>query len=152
MNKFKIGDKVKIIEEYEYKTENHGIPKNLIIHGMIGGHKDAKIVDVYNEYLIVNFINKNGKIMQLGYLEDSLELVEESKIINNKIELNMKEKFITMFLSEPEKSFRKAGITNGDGMLTNDGKTIFLAWLLKKEGNTFKTEVVDELIKEESCK
>lgn len=63
--------------------------------------------------------------------------------------MNLKEKFITAFLSEPEKSFRKAGITNGDGILTDEGQEVFLTYLLKKEGATFKTEVVDVLLAEE---
>lgn len=71
------------------------------------------------------------------------------KIISNKSNMNLKEKFITAFLSEPEKSFRKAGITNGDGILTDEGQEVFLTYLLKKEGATFKTEVVDVLLAEE---
>ena len=62
--------------------------------------------------------------------------------------MNIKEKFLTSLKSEPEKSFRKTEITNGDDLLTEDGKIIFLTWLLKKHGDEFKKEVVDELLKE----
>lgn len=72
----------------------------------------------------------------------------DMKIIKKNSIKNMKEKFVTMFLSEPEKSFRKAEITNGDGMLTDDGQKIFLSWMLKKYGNDFKTEVVDPILSE----
>ena len=65
--------------------------------------------------------------------------------------MNLKEKFVQVFLKEPEKSFRKAEITNGDGILTTDGQSVFLGWLLKKHGDEFKTEVVDELLKEKEA-
>ena len=63
---------------------------------------------------------------------------------------NLKEKFALLFTNEPFKSFRKAGVTNGDDVLTSNGQEIFLCWLLKKHGDEFKKDVVDELLKEES--
>lgn len=59
------------------------------------------------------------------------------------------ERFATAILPEPEKSFRKAGITNGDNLLTSDGQKVFLSWLLKKYGVDFKKDVVDELLKKD---
>jgi|ERR1035437_2623526 hypothetical protein len=64
---------------------------------------------------------------------------------NEKKTMSIKESFISVFLTEPEKSYRKAGITNGDGLLTCDGRDIFLTWLLKQYPN-FKTEVVDSIL------
>lgn len=43
----------------------------------------------------------------------------------------------------------KAGITNGDGVLTQEGQEVFMTWLLQKHGAEFKTEVVDKLPKED---
>jgi hypothetical protein len=60
-------------------------------------------------------------------------------------------KFLLAFKSEPDRSFRKAGITNGDDFLTDDGQKIFLSWLLKKHGDDFKTAVVDDLLAEEKA-
>lgn len=63
--------------------------------------------------------------------------------------------FVMAFLSEPEKSYRKAGITNGDGILTDTGMKIFLTWLLTKNPE-FKAQVVDGLLadmkEEKGCK
>ena len=60
--------------------------------------------------------------------------------------MNIKEKFALAFIKgEPEKSFRKTGITNGDDFLTEDGEKVFLGWLLKKHGEEFKKDVVDDL-------
>lgn len=62
---------------------------------------------------------------------------------------NLKEKMALVFKGEPEKSFIKAGIMNADETLTSDGQAIFLAWLLKNEGDAFKKEVVDPILAEE---
>lgn len=63
---------------------------------------------------------------------------------------NLKDRFLTIFSKEPQKSFRKAGIVDGDNLLTNEGREVFLSWLLNsKFGEEFKKEVVDELIREQ---
>ena len=137
----KVGDRVKILSGSRSGSRS-------------SGYKDGDIVDVLcvqGDYIFIS-TNGDGARCNCGkhnWVIESYQytLVEES-IISNKKELNMKEKFITMFLSEPEKSFKKAGITNGDGMLTSDGQSIFLSYLLKEKGNDFKTAVVDELLKE----
>ena len=59
------------------------------------------------------------------------------------------EKAAIAFKNEPEKSFRKAGITDGDDLLTEDGVKLFLSFLLRKYGAEFKKEVVDPLLVEE---
>jgi len=87
-------------------------------------------------------IRIDGENSHSSYLESWLTL------INNKKTMNIKEKFTLAFKSEPEKSFRKLEITNGDDFLTEDGQKIFLSWLLKKHGPDFKKEVVDDLLKE----
>lgn len=62
--------------------------------------------------------------------------------------MNIKEKFTLAFKGEPEKSFRKTGITNGDDFLTDDGEKVFLGWLLKENGEKFKKDVVDGLLED----
>ncbi len=59
------------------------------------------------------------------------------------------ERFAIAVLPEPDKSFRKAGITNGDGILTSQGSAVLLTWLLKKHGKEFNDEVVSELLKKD---
>lgn len=77
-----------------------------------------------------------------AYYESNLTLIEDKK------NMNILEKFTIALKSEPEKTFRKTGITNGDDLLTEDGQKIFLSWLLKKNGETFKAEVADGLLKD----
>lgn len=70
------------------------------------------------------------------------------KKTNKSLMSQLTEKFILAITSEPEKSFRKAGITNGDGLLTEEGTAIFLAYLLNKNADDFKTTVVDPILAE----
>lgn len=60
--------------------------------------------------------------------------------------------FKNIFMSEPEKSFRKAGILEEDGTFTKEGCDVFALWLLKKFGDEFKTDVVDKMIEEQKEK
>ena len=59
-------------------------------------------------------------------------------------------------MSEPEKTFRKTGITNTDNMLTSEGTELFLNWLFQQNKAEFKTEVADEILsaqkEEKGCK
>ncbi|HWY36252.1 MAG TPA: hypothetical protein VNX68_16520 [Nitrosopumilaceae archaeon] len=59
--------------------------------------------------------------------------------------MDIQKSFVMAFLAEPEKSYRKAGITNGDGILTDCGVKIFLTYLLKNTP-AFKTDVVDGIL------
>jgi len=68
---------------------------------------------------------------------------------NNKHNMDLKERFVLAVTPEPQKSFRKAEITDGDNLLTQDGQKIFLTWLLGKYADEFKTAVVDGLLKKE---
>jgi len=64
--------------------------------------------------------------------------------------MSLKEKFILTFISEPKKSFRKAGITDGDNMPTDEGMRIYVAWKMHGEdADAFKAEIVDGLLKED---
>lgn len=59
---------------------------------------------------------------------------------------SLTEKFQSLFVKEPEKSFRKLGITNDKSELTKEGQDLFLAWLFKSSQTEFKKEVVDPLL------
>jgi hypothetical protein len=92
-------------------------------------------------------VREDGSVAGADGMDDgihNLELISST----NKSTMNIKEKFALAFKQEPEKSFRKAGITNGDDLLTEDGRQIFESWLLKKHGEDFKKEVVDDLLKD----
>jgi len=68
-------------------------------------------------------------------------------VVNNK-NMNLIEKAVLAVTPEPQKSFRKAGITNGDGILTDEGMKVFLSFLLSKNQDEFKTAIVDPILAE----
>jgi hypothetical protein len=70
-------------------------------------------------------------------------------ILNEEVIMDLKQQFVLGLTKEPQKSFRKAGITNGDDLLTADGQQIFLSWLLhEKHADDFKTQIVDGILEE----
>jgi len=116
-------------------------------------------VDVFDDYQgIITKINETGDFTvkvgrELRYFYISIEgTVKIIKSNNGKavsIMNDLIQKFTLMFKGEPAQAFQKAGITENNDILTDDGAKIFLSWLLKREGKTFKEEVVDGLLKED---
>ena len=135
--KFKVGDKVRRINE----------------NWVNGGIKIGDIGEITK-------INKNGafsygySINLEGYPKDYDPLYFEliSSGDSEVKSMNTLEKFKLAFKSEPEKTFRKLGITDGDDLLTSEGQTIFLGWLLEKNKNDFKKEVCDPMLAEKEEK
>ena len=78
--------------------------------------------------------------------------VAEIEILNtgakSEKNMNIKEQFVLALLPEPQKSFRKVGITNGDNLLTDEGMRIYLSWRLMKDAVEFKKEIVDDMVAE----
>ncbi len=60
--------------------------------------------------------------------------------------MSLVKKFSDLFGQEPQKTFRNAGVTDSLDMLTEDGQKVFLSWLLAKNQDAFKTEVVDKIV------
>lgn len=75
--KYKIGDKVKIIDGSNFYSE--GIPDEEIVHGSIpNGDSLGEITYVNDDGYVVE-TEARGKLVRLGYYEDTLELVESKK-------------------------------------------------------------------------
>lgn len=126
MNKFKVGDRVKRLRGKCQSAIENKIYKVVINDSgsLAIGEPRGDLCECQHEWTLV-----------------------ENNILNNKTNMTTLEKFSLVFKKEPEKSFVKAGITNSDDLLTDDGQKIFLSWLLKKHGDEFNKEVVSELIK-----
>lgn len=120
MNIFKIGDRVRVVRG---STNEHGYEFTV------------KIITENNIYY-----PERGN----GDYERNLELVESKKSFM----ATLKSIWRNLNASEPEKSFRKAGIVNDSGELTSEGYEIFSSYLLKRFGDDFKKEVVDGIIHE----
>lgn len=128
--KFKIGDRVRVVRG----------PVEESVGSCCGVYSKREGVITSTGGLDYGHIQIDNSVC---YQPEQLELITTT--------MDIKEKFQLAFKSEPEKSFRKAGVTNGDDYLTDDGQKIFLSWLLKKHGAEFKTEVVDSLLEEEKA-
>lgn len=74
---------------------------------------------------------------------------QETKLEDKKVKKDMSiiEKFALSLKSEPEKTYRKTGITDSRDILTDEGQKIFLTWLLKKN-DKFLEEVATPLLEE----
>lgn len=131
MSKFKVGDKVRVInkstgDNYESWTKNRFFPD-----GIIGRYNDIC------DYYVINGDH---------FKEKDLEFINEESIIKN---MTLKQKFTNMFITEPKKSLIKAGLMDTEGIATDDGVKVYVGYLMMKDA-TFKSEVVDALVAEES--
>ena len=124
------GDKVKVIGN---RTSSNFVGMEMVLVDRPKSNSSG--------YEYWNVLDIDGDKHQI--YETDLQLINKK----NK-EMTIKEKFTLAFKAEPEKTFRKAGIINGDDFLTEEGQLIFLSWLLKKYGEEFKKEVVDDLVKD----
>lgn len=131
MDKFYIGDKVEVIGA----TNGWGS----VVPGDIGA---ITSLCGDNRY----FVDFEGK--QSGWIGDEscFKLVKSCK---ENFMGNVVEKFKVSLLPEPEKTFRKLGIIDGDNMLTADGVTLMMNFLLDKHKKEFNELVVANLVEEE---
>lgn len=86
--------------------------------------------------------SRNKKYSWVVYRTDAEIYLIKSKSIT----MSLVKKFSDLFVQEPKKSFRNAGVTDSSDMLTEDGQKVFLSWLLSKNQDAFKTEVVDKIV------
>lgn len=137
--KFNVGDEVRITAN----TSNHG-------------YTIGEITTI--KWIQRGYNGRSEYFCGSWYIFDGDGELAESKS-NQMTEMSIREKFLLAFKGEPEKSFRKAGITNGDDLLTDEGQKIFLSWLLKAKldasktiGEQFKSEVVDSILADDEKK
>lgn len=81
--------------------------------------------------------------------EEEKDVEEPKEKLTNKIMQNLRSIWNGITMSEPEKTFRKAGIIQESGELTIDGRDLFISFLLKKFGDEFKKDVVDVVLREQ---
>lgn len=145
MAKFKNGDKVKLKQGVNRGgvcgTFNGYDTLSYLIIDKAHAWDDGTYPYSYTGY------NQDGQKLtscSCCYKDEHLEFFNSNK---NSIMTDVKQAFNQLFLKEPQKSFQKAGVTDGSNQLTSDGRDIFLAWLLEKHGDDFKKEVVDPILK-----
>jgi len=143
-NILKIGDKIQFESNiFEYNIFGHN---NIIRIG--------RVISMDDYQVLIEPIPVTDNFMSFTF-QFNLNYGLQIKILNNDNEktMTLKEKFVLTLTREPQKSFRKAGITDGDDLLTQEGERVFLSWLLhKKYAEDFKKEVVNNLLEEEKEK
>jgi hypothetical protein len=151
VGKIKVGDTV-ITNGYRNTfLLNFDIKGRVIKTNKDGFYLEVTEIGKYGNWFKENFkpwsISWDNKGAYIHILS-SEETKKWSQLIKEKI-MNIKEKFLLFLTQEPYKSLRKAKIVDDQNMLTDDGATIFLGWLLMKYADEFKKEVVDKLLKEQ---
>lgn len=131
-NNLKEGDRVKLKPEFCAGIKSWEVGRII--------ERDCRYLDSW----FVSFEASPGTI---SVVANQLMLVDETNKQQDK-KMNIKDQFLLAITSEPQKSFRKAGVTNGDDLLTEDGQKVFLAWLLKQNQDAFKKEIVDPILEE----
>jgi len=123
------------------------------------GHQSASLYYLYltiaeGTILDVEFETSTYYVVKINGIQYSIDKYDAEKInkkVDNNINttMNIKEKFVLAITPEPKKSFRKAKITDGDDVLTDEGTKVFLTWMLhNKFAEEFKKDVVDGILKE----
>jgi hypothetical protein len=133
-----IGDRIKGFYEYVNYT---GIINSVYLNN----NETASVIrdDYHTDWTIQR--NQNGT-WGGNVTRGHIELISTSTFGGC---MDIKGNFILSLVKEPNKSFRKAGITDNNDLLTDDGQKIFMSWLLhKKYADEFKTSVVDEMTKD----
>jgi len=81
-----------------------------------------------------------------AFRDAELELISADNPIKS---MGLIEKAKLAFKSEPEKSFIKVGVMDSNENLTTEGKELLMHFLLEKNKDAFKTEVVDPILAED---
>ena len=126
MRDFKIGDKVECLN---FDLGHYGQSGSVI-----SIDEDGNLCVRYNDgYVTTNYAR-------------NFELINRT---NNNKTMNIKEKFVLSFLKEPNKTYRKLGITNGDDLLTVEGSEIYKNWRFQQDQHKFYDEVAKLMLEEQ---
>ncbi len=143
--KYKIGDELDVLPEKKSVCGNFedALAKDSTAY--------IRVTAINNASYNYEILSGTGSLMHIcgGCLGDH-SVVERSINKINAGNMTLKEKFALAFKSEPEKSFIKAGIMNSDESLTSEGRELWTAWLVRKFGAEFKTDVVDPILAEDA--
>ena len=161
--KFKIDDKVefvgdgKRIPQYFKESSPANIPVRKLTHGTCSLGEDyardkAKIVDTHNEYFIVEWQDKDGETMRLGFLPESLILISSPISHNPKNIMSDIISFVkNSLLSADEKLLRKYNLHNECSQPTESYKQLVLDKLYA-DNLAYVVEMATAMEEEEKAK
>ena len=81
-------------------------------------------------------------------LQNYISGVNSGTITNNNKTMSLRESFVNLFKTEPEKSFKKLRITNDDGTLNSEGEDLFINFLFAQHKDKFNEEIVQPILSE----
>lgn len=113
---------------------------NFLKVGDIGTVEES---DNLNPYLSIDRLPEKSTTCVCGS-EDSLELITNKNNIPTMDTLIKAWKNLTV--TEPNKSRRAAGITDENDVLTSDGESLYLNYLLQNDDGQFDTKVVQPIV------
>lgn len=82
----------------------------------------------------------------------TLGILEETLTKSTTFMSSLVQKFADLFIKEPQKSFRKSGVTDTNDQLTSDGKELLMNWLLAKHKDEFLKDVITPILEAEEAK
>lgn len=158
IEKFKVGDIVNI----DVNDANGRLITEAIVLGIQKGKEDGERLHfafnskpIRHGYSCSSFIIPTGYSYQYYITEEELNTGKATISLKTNATpaktsiMSIISKARMLFKLEPEKTFIKAGIMDQNGNLTDDGKTLFIEFLLNKYGPEFKTEVADKIVAED---
>ena len=78
--------------------------------------------------------------------EGKLEIISKSITTNKTTKMGLLNKLAELVAKEPWKTFKKLGITNGDDLLTNEGRELYIQWKFKQDADKFAEEVATPML------
>lgn len=144
MHRFKPGDKVIVRRCDGGKACDHGNSKIRDMQDKVCEVKS--FLDDRSRYQIWQEDKKDS-----WYFDDlDLDPVSETLLTKSKTTtMSILEKAKLIMKKEPNKTFIKAGIMDMNDSLTSEGKELFINFLLEKNQDAFKKEVVDPILAEQ---
>lgn len=145
------GDKVKIVKDIEYSQNGNYYVSQNIDKGKIYTLEEYLMDSANGKYWIFEEKNSHG-IQDKWAFEFQMELINKSDNVAKNMGLT--EKFLSSLKKEPEKSWRKAGITNGDDIPTDEGMKLICTVLLQTNEDIRKemAKIAKDILEDEKDK
>ncbi len=142
MSKFKVGDKVKIINA----STNDSYWLSRV--GQIG-----EVERIENSPRTWGGL-LHPYMITIGNRTNSFpeEHLAPEHTLTKTTSMNLITTFKNITRTEPNKTFVKAGVMNEDLSLTSEGKELFIQFMFDKHATEFKTDVVDAILAEQEKK
>ena len=103
-------------------------------------------------YLCIGHGGSGGGI-DYASVNKSLKFFPRFTQITKKSTMNsLVSKVADLFITEPQKTFRKLGITDDRNNLTEQGEMVFINWLFTQNQDAFNTAIATPLLAEQNAK